>query len=199
MLHLLEHEFGRAAERIGFPSVMGCHAIVVLTETGLYGFHNAGGSAEGDWTSRATNFAEFCKDGRGFERKKALALYGVTFVKTNQRGYTLGSAEQLVQSWTGELQAFAKALGLKCPIYGFDLADRGYTTGTSAYIEFRKVGGSCIILVQPWNKGDATTAPRQPNRNHARRLGKNTNRTDVVSHGAMHGRLASRVTPARLA
>ena len=68
-----------------------------------------------------------------------------------------------------------------------------------AYIEFRKVGGSCIILVQPWNKGDATTAPRQPNRNHARRLGKNTNRTDVVSHGAMHGRLASRVTPARLA
>ena len=42
MIYLCEHEIGFDAAEIGFPSVLGCRAIVLVTSGGLFGYHLAG-------------------------------------------------------------------------------------------------------------------------------------------------------------
>jgi len=39
MIYLCEREIGFDAAEIGFPSVMGCRAIVLVTGGGLFGYH----------------------------------------------------------------------------------------------------------------------------------------------------------------
>jgi hypothetical protein len=42
MIYLAEHEIGFDAGEIGFPSISGCRAIVLVTDGGLFGYHLAG-------------------------------------------------------------------------------------------------------------------------------------------------------------
>ena len=39
MIYLCEREIGSDAAEIGFPSVLGCRAIVLVKSSGLFGYH----------------------------------------------------------------------------------------------------------------------------------------------------------------
>ena len=39
MIYLCEREIGFDAAEIGFPSILGCRAIVIVTSGGLFGYH----------------------------------------------------------------------------------------------------------------------------------------------------------------
>jgi hypothetical protein len=158
MIYLLEREAGFATDGIGFPSILGCMAVVVRTNTGLYGFHNAGGSRENQFATRAGLFATYVTEhNRG--PAECLHLYGVTFMQM-QRGYTMGAERA---TWTVELTAFAEALGHTGPISGFDLTSTGWEG--SAYVEYTAHATSCYVKVQRWSEGDKTVGanPWGPN------------------------------------
>lgn len=158
MIQLWGDEFGYDPEKIGFPSVLGCHAIVYLTTEGLFGFHNMGGTDKKD---RGAWLAEFAKT-NFVSATKGIHLYSACSRtdgsgKVNARGYS----KPTLKSWQEEMKTFAKALNFKGPISGFDVDKAaGWPTivkGTdrdSAYFEFRKAGSACTIHYCPWQKTD---------------------------------------------
>ncbi len=76
---------------------------------------------------------------------KGTHLYAASFIGGgNRRGYA-GTPRD---SWLAELKSFAKALAFSGPISGCDLAQ--LNTTHSAYVEFRRVGQSCLVLAKPW-------------------------------------------------
>ena len=84
---LAEREVGFDTDKIGFPSIDGCHAVVLQTGSGLYGFHNYGGSATDAFKERSDSFEAFVQ--QHFVSRGAVAqLYGVCF--RNKRGYSAG-------------------------------------------------------------------------------------------------------------
>ena len=48
-IQLGERQVGFDAHKLGFPSVDGCMAIVVVLPEGLYGYHSLGGERSTDW------------------------------------------------------------------------------------------------------------------------------------------------------
>ena len=168
MIYLLEHEAGYDVDTIGFPSISGCHAIVYLTTNGLFGYHNAGGSASVAWATRADKFARFVREhflGGG----SGLALYGASFVGDNRRGYSIGNAKA---EWKSELRAFADAVGYSGRVRGYDLTRTGY--GGSAYVEYRATGTSCTIHVKPWTESGVQRGTISKRNNHKKLLGSST-------------------------
>jgi hypothetical protein len=149
MRYLSERHLGFDAQELGFPSIRGCQAIVYVTDTGLYGFHNFGGAAPDDWKDRGDAFGTFVN---GMPRVGAgKAVYGVCFA-TSQRGYGTANVRQ---SWLSELAAFASAVRFTGAIYGYDL-DRS-AVGPPALVEFsRTPNHTCVIQIKAWNKTGAT-------------------------------------------
>jgi hypothetical protein len=150
MEYLGEHEFAFSDDRLGFPSIAGCRAIVYQTTAGLFGYHNAGGNWARDWPDRSREFADYVRnhvrrDGLG------LQLYVTGFTRQPQTGYT-GPAD-----WPGEAKAFAKALGFKGPRGGYDLSTS--IANGSAYVEYRRVGSSCLLFVNAWDDHNSKNAP----------------------------------------
>jgi hypothetical protein len=151
MLYLNEHELGFDANCIGFPSISGCHAIVAVTGNGLFGFHNAGGSAPDAYAPRATAFAEYLTSHD--QSGKVLRLYGACH-RASRRGYFGGG------SWQGEMTAFADALGYTGKISGYDLSKQDYkdphlpglTKEESSYVEYQFAGSKCGIYYKRWGK-----------------------------------------------
>jgi hypothetical protein len=164
--YLLEHEAGFDTERLGYPSILGCIAICYLTDVGLFGFHNAGNSAPAHWRKRADAFGQFV---RGFGKCSGRALYGVSFVGNNDRGYTPG---KVTQDWKQELKTFAKVLHFGGKVSGYDLAQTGFQNNKhSAYVEFRKVGAACYIYVKPWTPDTKIVKVPNPGDNELQMLG----------------------------
>jgi hypothetical protein len=153
LVYLVEHEVGFDTRLIGFPSISGCHAIVYVTDCGLYGYHNAGGSANADWAGRAQAFLSYVQGHHAFPSPGS-RLYGATYVAMN-RGYKIDVPRK--ESWRGELTAFATALNFGGKIRGYDLTDAGFPP--SAYVEFRKVGEKCEIWVKKWDPAHGTLGP----------------------------------------
>ena len=147
MRFLMEHEVGFADNELGFPSIQGCHAIVYQTAAGLYGYHNAGGSASDRWKPRAVRFAEFVRTHAGGTIPKGTRLYGISFVGNNQRGYSPKPKD----NWKGELITFAAELNYTNKISGYDL-DKGLPGGgKGAYVEYRKNGSKCDVHIREWD------------------------------------------------
>lgn len=164
MIYLLEHEIGFDPNCIGFPSIQGCHAVVYQTSAGLYGFHIAGGSANGDWAANANVFRQFI-DGHGGLNHPGTRLYGVTFVGNNQRGYSLSVRD----NWKGELQQIASALGYTGKISGYDLF-KTLGNNTSAYVEFQARGPKCKLYIRRWAHDQTTKVPNTNPDNHKIRI-----------------------------
>jgi hypothetical protein len=156
-VYLNEHEVGFDASLVGFPSISGCHAIVLVTQKGMFGYHNAGGSAQASWPLRAGGFAQFYQE--HFLRGPGTRLYGVTYVGTN-RGYGGVSADR----WKGELLAFATALNFAGKIRGYNLDLSGVPA--SAYVEFRRAGDKAEIYVKHWVDADKTVGFNTDRANH---------------------------------
>jgi len=150
MIYLSENEIGFDAQGLGFPSIRGCHAIVYVTSNGLFGLHNYGGDLARDWPERSAVFGQFVS-GHAQGTGAGKTLYGVCYA-TTQRAYTVNGIAPK-QNWKGELAAFAAAVGFNGPIYGYDLAGRGFQP--PAYVHYTSVGSTCVIQVKPWNKADS--------------------------------------------
>ena len=151
MIYLDERQVGFDATRIGFPSIDGCHAVALQTETGLFGIHCLGGerAPEGNdmgWDSRALAFGTFYN---GHPRKSnGVHLYSVCF-RTGKRGYTPSQFD----NWRKEMKAHAKKLGYKGPVSGFDLTTvTAWPDGSSAYVEMRLVFGQVHVGYKPWTE-----------------------------------------------
>lgn len=152
-VYLNEREVGFDPQVIGFPSIDSCMGIVVVTNNGLFGLHNLGGSGNHEWAGKAATFATYFN--RHFLRSGITRIYGATHVL--RRGY---AAPQRT-SWIGELTAFAGALNFNGPIRGISL-----TSNVSEYVEFTKAGDKCVVMVKDWNDHDRTTGPIQPGAYH---------------------------------
>jgi hypothetical protein len=149
-VNLGEHQVGFDANKIGFPSIHGCMAmVVVIPGSGLYGYHIAGGETEDSWNVRAPKFRDYITSKNG-NPANATRLYGVAHVD-NQRGWGLGIKKDF---WKAELRTYAALLGTNCRISGYNLDDaiRGkfHQNKTSAYVEFRRAGDKCNVFIETW-------------------------------------------------
>ena len=143
MLYLAEREVGFDLDTIGFPSIDGCHAVVLESGSGLYGFHNYGGSATSSFAERGQVFATFVN--QHFVSKGVLThLYGVCF--RGKRGY---AHSDKLKAWKEEMKAFAAALGYRGTVSGYNLDLTGFGA-KSAYVEYRKGPTGCTVHCKPW-------------------------------------------------
>lgn len=163
MQFLNERECGYDAERIGFPSISGCLAVLYLTQNRLYGFHNNGGNNSDTLIKeRGRLFAGYV--GKNDPNARGVHLYGASFLGSddNRRGYAGNPLDGL----KSELKHFAKILSFSGPISGINLSQ--LKTTHSAYVEYRRVGQTCLVLGKPWQ--DATsgkvTVPNPLNTDH---------------------------------
>lgn len=159
MIYLNEQELGFDPNGLGFPSLDGCQAIVFTTENGLYGMHNFGGADQDSWAIRAKMFGDFFDD-HFLRGGVGSALYGVCYATTS-RGY---GVDKVKSKWKGELSAFAKAVGYKGKIWGYNLDLSGIPA--SAYVEFRKAGTACTIWAKKWNDADRTKGNNSATMHH---------------------------------
>ena len=153
LIYLPEHHAGFDASCIGFPSISGCHAIVLHSDNGLYGYHALGGERAPQTAVRATGFASFVRQHNvNFAPKR---LYGACFL--NARGY---SGNDKKQGWITEITAYADALGMNHNlIRGFDLGTKikeqvvnNNTVTQSAYVEMRLVNDNVEVFFKRWSK-----------------------------------------------
>jgi hypothetical protein len=128
---------------------------VLCTTSGLYGFHNLGGSAQAAFAERSQSFATFVSQ-HFISRGTMLHLYGTCF--RNKRCYS--GADKLA-GWKEEMRAYATALGYSGTVSGFNLDTMNYGA-RSSYVEYRKTAKGCTIHCKPWNE---MTFVKQPNAN----------------------------------
>ena len=159
MVNLAEREVGFASDTIGFPSIDGCHAIVLCTSSGLFGFHNFGGSGTASFDERSRSFATFVSQ-HFIAPGTLLHLYGTCF--RNKRGYS--DADKLA-GWKAEMRAFATALGYSGPVSGYNLDKMNYGA-RSAYVEYRAVTKGCSVHCKPWGEMTYTLAPNNHRASH---------------------------------
>jgi hypothetical protein len=169
MRFLLEHEAGFDTDRLGFPSINGCHAICFLTQVGLFGFHNAGGSGKEKFDERARLFCDYVKTLSHGALPKGVHLYGCSFVSDGRRGYTVG---RTAEEWKAELLAFAKRLRFSGPISGYDLAKWSRDQTRSAYVEYRCLGKRCLIFAKDWSEDHKEMVPNPMGLRHKNIIGR---------------------------
>ena len=158
MEYVGERELCFDQTELGFPSISGCHAIVYVTSTGLFGFHNLGGERPEYWPGMSGAFAKFNRDnvnGNGVGK----IMYGVCYA-SDQRGY-VGIKKT---TWLNELTAFADAVGFHGQIWGYDLRTADYPG--QAYVGFFHVQGKCVIQTRDWTRGEETKDVNQDKANH---------------------------------
>lgn len=143
MIYLCEREIGYDPQAIGFPSIDGCRAVVVLTAAGMFGFHLNGTLS----TAKKNKFVQFIS--RHQRGGAGTAIYAAS--KDARNRY-----------YEQELRDIAQGVGYGGDIYWADLSS---VDGRSAYVEMRLVPGNntCIITARGWdddvdsddgNKGD---------------------------------------------
>ncbi|HEY1895237.1 MAG TPA: hypothetical protein VGG62_03150 [Terracidiphilus sp.] len=161
MIYLAEREVGFDTERLGFPSIDACRAVVLLTRSGLFGFHNYGNAnpkqdktfaGTGYWAKAAEWFASYIaghpSQSAGIHLYFAARIDGGSYTKPGKNLKQCGA----------EARVFAKALDYKGPISCADIT----TLTPSAYVEFRASGSSCIILARVWQRSAADGAVKSP-------------------------------------
>ncbi|MBR0673791.1 hypothetical protein [Neoroseomonas soli] len=161
LILLGEYEFGYAADRIGFPSISACRAIVYQTTTGLFGFHQATGYGPLKIDRDARKFAAFV-NGHAAGAGHGLNVY--VGAKLGAGGtYSMGMPG--AQEVAAEIGAIARELRFTGPVSCYDLSI-GRPGAQGAYVEFVANGGICDIFANDWvehhadgNKGAPTGNP----------------------------------------
>ncbi|HEX9887500.1 MAG TPA: hypothetical protein VGA70_13470 [Longimicrobiales bacterium] len=131
MVYLCEREIGFDGTAIGFPSVLGCRAIVVVTGGGLFGFHLNGTLS----TAKRNAFVGFITTHAHGNVRRAVyaASTGVGFKADHD-----------------ELRAIAQDLGYTGAIYWGSLSTAG-----SVYVHYQDVNHTtCTLTSRAWD--DAT-------------------------------------------
>jgi hypothetical protein len=128
MVYLCEREIGFDAGEIGFPAVLGCRAIVLVTSGGLFGYHLNGNLN----TVKKSAFVNFIAQHPQGHSKKALYA---------------ASAGAGLKHDHDELKDIAKTLGYTGPIYWGSLSAAG-----SVYVHFQDIHHStCSITSRTWS------------------------------------------------
>jgi hypothetical protein len=165
VIHLCEREIGFDNSEIGFPSIDGCRAIVLVTAGGLFGVHLNGKLTD----AKQTAFVNFVAGHvQGTTAKRAL------YAASASAGMTLGPDQ-------AELRGLAVALAYGGPIYWATLP-----AGGSAYVHYTDVNHTtCGITARMWNDpvdgADANRVANAPTPDRA------------MTHGAPNARVYATV------
>jgi hypothetical protein len=135
MIYLQEHEIGCDASEIGFPSISGCRAIVLVTAGGLFGYHLYGFL----YRDRLNKFVHFVNHHQlGAGSKKTLYLASTVPVSTPEADTIYGEARFIASS----LSYFGTMYYAKC--HNYDPAD----------VHFQDLNHTtCIISARQWDRG----------------------------------------------
>lgn len=147
MIYVGNNHVGFDREALGFPSVLGCQAVVLQTRAGLFGFHDMkGGGGDDVDPAKAAAYAQWVQNVSMNFKGQALGLWGVI----NQT-HQYGSDQHGMTAWTTMLVGVAKALKFKGPIRGVRLT-RHLDPSDSVYIRYDAVGATCVIRFRRWRK-----------------------------------------------
>lgn len=128
MIQLCEREIGFDAAEIGFPSVLGCRAIVLVTNGGLFGYHLNGNL---NLTKKTALVNFITKHAHGHARKTLYAASAGAGLKQDH----------------DELRDIATALTFTGPIYWASLSAVG-----SVYAHFQDIDhNTCSITSRAWS------------------------------------------------
>ncbi len=142
-IYLLENEVGFDTTTIGFPSLMGCMAVVLQTSSALFGWHIYG---SGNIEPRVVEFFRFIREHP--EAKNPVKLFG-----TCNRQERFGGSRP---EWAEEMILVARGLNFRGPVTGFDLG-KGGIGHEGAYAEFTLGGtGTVSTGYKRWALMDST-------------------------------------------
>lgn len=128
MIYLCEREIGFDSTDIGFPSVLGCRAIVLVTGGGLFGYH-LNGSLNLNKRNAYVNFITGHPQGNAFK---------VMYAASTGNG---------LQKDHDELREIAADLGYTGSIYWASLSVAG-----SVYVHFQDINhNTCTITSRLWD------------------------------------------------
>lgn len=128
-MYLCEREIGFDAAEMGFPSVMGCRAIVLVTAGGLFGFH-LNGKLNDNKKAAFVNFINGHVQGATAKRMLYAASAGAGLAQDHQ-----------------ELRDIAAALGYSGSIYWASLPSAG-----SLYVHYTDINhATCSITQRAWS------------------------------------------------
>jgi hypothetical protein len=147
MIFLPEHKVGFDLNSIGFPSISGCHAIVVQVAGGLFGYHAYGGSTANAYSQRSPAFAGFVTGHASYGGGPVLGIYGAAFRKLRYSDEDVG--------WRQEISQYARDLRYTGKIRGLNLSDvvtEGNASGASAYVQFDLANGEITVRYKNWSK-----------------------------------------------
>ena len=142
MIYLCEREIGFDPVCIGFPSVDGCRAIVVVTAGGLFGYHLNGVLN----IAKMTAFVNFVT-----QHVHGLVIRRL-YAASASAGLALAQDQQ-------ELRDIAAALGYAGPVYWGSLLPGG-----SSYVHYQDINhNTCSITSRAWvDANDGIPANRAP-------------------------------------
>ncbi|MFC3550070.1 hypothetical protein ACFOLC_03485 [Lysobacter cavernae] len=158
MIYLCEREIGFDTTEIGFPSVMGCRAIVLVTAGGLFGYHLNGSLSEG----KKTAFKKFItKHVHGHSRRK---LYAASSGAGSQADHD-------------ELRDIAHALKYAGTIYWASLPGAG-----SSFVHYQDINhNTCAVTSRQWIDANDSILT-----NKGKYIGENRAIANGVASGAMY-------------
>ena len=135
-MYLGEREIGFDTNQIGFPSIGGCRAIVLVTGGGLFGFHLSG-TLKQVKRDAFTNFIQTHAQGDPKRNLYIASRVGGNAQHTN--------AEEV----HAEIKEIAQGLGFNGSVYWADLSS---VPGNSAYVQFDCVQKSTsIVTARTWD------------------------------------------------
>ena len=183
MLQLNSNDYGYDGQTLGFPSVMGCQAIVLLTSQGLYGLHDLKAGTAAAAKIKADFWTNWVVTTMGQKGKVQMhKLYGVI---NNEHQY--GATTEGNDDWDKTLRYISEQLGFDGDICKYRITTH-IDKGGSLYIRFDDAhDGTCTIQYKRWSKmhsndADDPVFPKEfgflkPVR------GYNDDKTDVVTTG----------------
>ena len=135
-MYLGEREIGFDANQIGFPSIGGCRAIVLVTGGGLFGFHLSGTLTQ----VKRDALAQFIQGHAQGDHKRN--LYIASRVGGNAQHTNAGEVH-------AEIKEIAQALGFNGSVYWADVSS---VPGASAYVQFDNVqNNTSIVTARTWD------------------------------------------------
>lgn len=183
--YALEQEMVFDPTVIGFPSLKGCHGIVYVTDAGLFGYHNYGGEYAERYHPRFDLFKDWLAV-HPSGRSPGRAIYGACYLTAppGDANTVRAYSDPKMDNWIAELKAFAHAASnFTGPIHGYDLGKSEHTG--SSYVEFTRVGATCVVQVRQWVDGqpETTKAPCIDNTNlqYIRARGYDVSRVDQTN------------------
>lgn len=186
MLHLYNNQVGYDRTALGFPSVMGCNAIVYQTPQAIFGLHNYGGTEKSSLVPRADAFRRYVQSTNIAHEGTGKHLYSV--IHGEHRYY---DKDKYNAEWEDELKAIAQALKHRGPIHLVRVVKHisASTVKDGLYIQFNinKVLGGCSISYKRWSKMQDVKTEKKPVSGNLQELAKRQDTYEVAEPTEMVG------------